>query len=165
MGQGIPKTQADKFVDVAAGIDASRRVGWAKFYDVTERLDDALRDLNIARDDREIFEHGFSFMVGVMNTVLTQLSDREREVLAPLVERIAQAADPDHVQRGERRASQAMDGRGGKISWFTPVAAREKDEGRRAGRKEIIAKVCEASGLPWPEVLAHLRATRPSDPA
>ena len=47
-------------------LDQSRRVGWAKAYQATERLDDALKDCNIAWGDRDAYRNGLSFVVGML---------------------------------------------------------------------------------------------------
>ena len=45
-------------------IDASRRVGWAKAYDSTAKLDEMARMYNLAKGDAEMWRRGASYTVG-----------------------------------------------------------------------------------------------------
>lgn len=47
-------------------LDASRRVGWAKYHELETRQGDILRDLNMARSDIEIYRRALSRALGAV---------------------------------------------------------------------------------------------------
>lgn len=61
---------AGQAIKAINGIDAARRVGWAKAFSNGEKLDGALRDLNIMRGDRDAYCRGVSFLLGAFTAVV-----------------------------------------------------------------------------------------------
>ncbi len=87
-------------------LDQSRRVGWAKAYQATERLDDALKDCNIAWGDRDAYRNGLSFVVGMlMQRAKNEPSTMNRMMLNE-VRKVCPLLDSALVAQGQDRYRQ-----------------------------------------------------------
>lgn len=74
-------------------LDASRRVGWAKAYSATSKLDEALRESNLFRGDRDAYRNGISFLHGLF----IRLAEEGGRGGAWLTEAIARHMTPDQL--------------------------------------------------------------------
>lgn len=87
-------------------LDTSRRVGWAKQYEASGRLDEALRDLNICRGDRESLIHYASFMHGLLQSLNSGLLEASKEHLID----ITPFMDTRAMSEGQRLGGQIKRG-------------------------------------------------------
>lgn len=107
-GKATPQTERALATSVFA-IDASRRVAWAKHFDSESRLDDALRDLNVARHDVEMYRRALSFMSGALDVYSGHGGVENRDAFAvDLAERYGVVLDDAEQEAGRRAARRQL---------------------------------------------------------
>jgi hypothetical protein len=145
-------TLADDATAVAIlNLDNSRRVGWAKAYEATSKLDGALHDFNIAKGDRDAFRKGLSFLYGlfmewtknerseVFTQVLTEIAGYDAVLDAKLVatgrRKARQIRAADEVWEEERRLARQARKRANSSAYMKAY-----DDGRERARIALAAK-------------------------
>lgn len=118
------------------GIDASRRVGWAKAYSAEEKADDLARDLNMARADKEIYRKHLSWLLGFLTTWIQMdpEGDYLQPILAPHLFEMRQAAAQGPHRAGMDAAQQASEQSPRRVKW-------QQNQRQRLERKTDMRKV------------------------
>lgn len=105
-------------------LDNSRRVGWAKHFDTKARLDESLRDFNLAAGDRDAYRKGLSFLYGLF---MEWTKDERSELFGKVLAEVAgydAVLDAKLVRAGRRKAQS--------IRGFDELAAEEAELARAA---------------------------------
>jgi len=96
-------------IKVLHGVDASRRVGWAKAYSYQEKCDELSRDLNVSMSERDIMRKSLSYMYGFTDTYATAATaGRTQEKLKQIIHGLGAVLDQDVVLVGRRDARQLI---------------------------------------------------------
>lgn len=158
-------------IKALAGTEASRRVGWARSYTAEERLDQALRDQEELRVQRDIMRGAASFLFGfvtgrgdgIVDEALHRWRKEVAAVFDPEVVRAGRKAAEDLADRDERRF--ARDERRRMLMERSAAWANHQQQKNRkpfqAGRVKERKNLISSYGFPDEEAfLEHLAAYR-----
>jgi len=93
---------------VLAGVDASRRAGWAHYYAELQTKDQLSRDLNVAQDERNIMRRALSRMAGFMEVYASAAGPEARHAITAMVDGLGAITDAVHVTEGRAIANELL---------------------------------------------------------
>jgi hypothetical protein len=93
---------------VLAGVDASRRAGWAHYYAELQSNDQLSRDLNVAQDERNIMRRALSRMAGFMEVYASAAGPEARHAINAMLDGLGAVTDAVHVTEGRAIANELL---------------------------------------------------------
>jgi len=93
---------------VIAGVDASRRAGWARYYGELQAKDQLARDLNVAQDERNLMRRALSRMAGFMEVYAPAAGPQAQEAMVAMLNGLHVVTDSDYVREGRSIANKLL---------------------------------------------------------
>jgi len=146
------------------GVDASRRAGFAKYFSERAKNEELSHDVNVAREDVRLYESAFAFIWGFANGFQhlqtgSPVSKEVRDVLA----RFRGVVNTHHAMKGQTAARHILNLHAGGNSFdkvdVDRLIAREKQQGVRAGRRQVLQELVK-DGLLTETQVSQFNASR-----
>lgn len=129
-----------------AGIDASRRVGWAKAFAAEESADEAHRIAALTAEDRTAYRRGASYLWGILSGLTDDLDAGEiKDEIFTETGELAMILDDGVVARGRSRGKRLAE----RIEAIGQKRLRKEEAKRVRRRSAEKAQKVRKSGRAW----------------
>lgn len=149
----------DALIGALSVTDTSRRVGWAKYYSSTERVDDLSHDLNVAKTDIDLISRFAGYLYGALGVVAPTVIGK----LPPSIDRLGVLSmlPSESIRIGRKLARKQLVSRGDlaksgmtdrELIHFTSEILRDRKQ-KRADSPQTMGETIDISSPDQPKVL------------